>query len=663
LYFEISNYQKKEEVKLRNTKVRNTALAGLAAIVLALVTGGLSYFAVAQDAPLTETDLKRAEQKKPDYSPYPDQHFPTRVFWGDTHHHTRLSFDDGLAGTKLGPEEAYRFARGEEVTSSTGQRSKLSKPLDFLVVSDHAEYLGLADLLNNADPELLSTDVGKRWYDSMKKGGDEGFKVAWEVFLSIGKRQELYKSDKIKRSVWEYVTGIATKYNEPGKFTAFNGFEWTSTPKGNNLHRVVIFRDGPDRVNQVLPISAFDSENPEDLWKYLAAYEQKTGGQILAIPHNPNVSNGKMFALADFMGNPLTRAYAETRARWEPLLEVTQTKGDSEAHPFLSPNDEFANFERWDFGNFAVPVVPKKNDMLQFEYARSALKLGLLEEAKLGVNPFKFGMIGSTDTHTGMSSFDEDNFFGKMPTSEPSPERWNEPFGLFYADKTRAVSGWNIQAAGIAGVWARENTRAALFDAMQRKEVYASTGPRITVRLFAGWDFQADEVEAPDFAAQGYQRGVPMGGDLKSAPAGKAPTFLVRAMRDPEGGNLDRIQIIKGWLDAKGEVHERIYDVAVSDGRKIGADGRCKTPVGTTVDVPNATYTNTIGDPLLTAYWKDPEFDATQRAFYYVRVIQIPTPRWTAYDQKRFGIKMAANVPMTVTDRAYTSPVWYTPGK
>jgi hypothetical protein len=644
----------------KHKRSHNAALTGLAAIGLALVTGGFSHFAAAQDAPLTETDLKRAEQQKPDYSPYPDQHFPNRVFWGDTHNHTRLSFDDGLMGTTLGPEEAYRFARGEEVMSNSGLRAKLSRPLDFLVVSDHAEYLGLADLLNNADPDLLATDVGKSWYDRMKIGGTEGTKVALEVFLSIGKRQELYKSDRISRSVWEYVTSIATKYNEPGKFTAFNGFEWTSSPGGDNLHRVVIFRDGPDRVNQVLPISAFDTENPEDLWKYLAAYESKTGGEILAIPHNGNTSNGKMWALADFMGNPLTRDYAERRARWEPLIEVTQTKGDSETHPFLSTTDEFANFERWDFGNFANPVVPKKNEMLRFEYARSALKLGLQQEAKLGVNPFKFGMIGSTDTHTAMSSFDEDNFFGKVPSSEPSPERWSEAF-FMKADKTPAATGAMLQAAGIAGVWARENTRAALFDAMKRKEVYASTGPRITVRLFAGWDFQADEIEAPDFAAQGYARGVPMGGDLKSAPAGKAPTFMVRAMRDPEGGNLDRVQIIKGWLDAKGETQERIFDVAVSDGRKIGADGRCPTSVGNTVDVPNATYKNTIGDPLLTAYWKDPEFDAKQRAFYYVRVIQIPTPRWTAYDQKRFGIKMADNVPMIVTDRAYTSPVWYTP--
>ncbi|TAW28698.1 DUF3604 domain-containing protein [Rhizobium leguminosarum] len=313
------------ETTMKRT-IRRKAISRLTAIGLALATGVLSHFAAAQDAPPTDGAMKNIEQHNPDYSPYPNQHFPNRVFWGDTHHHTRLSFDDGLMGTTLGPEEAYRFARGEEVLSNSGQRAKLSRPLDFLAVSDHAEYLGLADLLNNADPDLLATEVGKNWYDRMMIGGREGSQVALEVFLSIGKREELYKSDQIKRSVWEYVTGIATKYNEPGKFTAFNGFEWTSSPGGDNLHRVVIFRDGPDRVNQVLPISAFDRENPEDLWKYLAAYQSKTGGEVLAIPHNGNTSNGKMFALADFMGNPLTRAYAEKRARWEPLMEVTQTK-------------------------------------------------------------------------------------------------------------------------------------------------------------------------------------------------------------------------------------------------------------------------------------------------------------------------------------------------
>jgi hypothetical protein len=634
----------------------------MAAIGLALVTGGFSHLALGQEIP-SEADAKLLAQRKPDYSPYPDQHFPNRVFWGDTHHHSSFSCDAGMMGTTLSPEESFRFARGEEVISNSGQRVRLSRPLDFLNVSDHAEFIGLPDMLAKGDPALLANPTGKRWYDMMQAGGREASQAGIEAILAIFKRDEVYKDPKITRNMWERVTAIATKYNEPGKFTAFNGFEWTSAPgMGNNLHRAIVFRDGPERVNQVVPFSAFDSEDPEDLWKYMAAYEQKTGGQVLAIPHNGNLSNGRMFALADMLGSPLTRDYAERRSRWEPLMEVTQSKGTGETHPFLSTEDEFADFELWDFGNMMNPTEPKKKEMLQFEYARSALKNGLMLEAKLGVNPYKFGMIGSTDTHTAMSTVDEDNFFGKLPSSEPSPERWSEPF-LNGADGKPAASAWMIGASGLAGVWARENTRESLFDAMQRKEVYGSTGPRITVRLFAGWDFQADEVEAPDFAAQGYKRGVPMGGDLESAPADKAPSFLVRAMRDPDGGNLDRIQIVKGWLDAKGEVHERIYDVAVSDGRTIGADGRCKTPVGNTVDVPNATYKNTIGDPLLAAYWKDPDFDATERAFYYVRVIQIPTPRWTAYDQKRYGIKMADYVPMTVTDRAYTSPVWYTPAK
>jgi hypothetical protein len=423
---------------------------------------------------------------------------------------------------------------------------------------------------------------------------------------------------------------------------------------------VVIFRDGPEKVNQVLPFSTLDSTDPEDLWKYLAGYEQKTGGGAFAIPRNGNVSNGLMFAMSDFVGNPLTKDYAERRARWEPLVEVTQTKGDSEAHPLLSPTDEFANFERWDVGNLANPVDPKKPEMLQYEYARSALKEGLKHEASLGTNPFKFGMIGSTDTHTGMSSFDEDNFMGKFEMHPPGPNRWNQVFNKF-ADGSTAITDWQMQAAGIAGVWAHENTREALFDAMKRKEVYASTGPRMTVRVFAGWDFQKDEVERPDFVARGYARGVPMGGDLSKAPAGKSPTFLISAVRDPDGGNLYRVQIIKGWIDAKGEVHEHIFDVAVSGKRKIGRDGRSKTPVGNTVDVADASYTNTIGAPQLNTWWKDPTFDAKQGAFYYVRVIQIPTPRWTAYEQKRFGIKMSKEVPVIVAERAYTSPIWYSP--
>jgi hypothetical protein len=413
-------------------------------------------------------------------------------------------------------------------------------------------------------------------------------------------------------------------------------------------------------VNQILPFSAFDSDDPEDLWEFMASYEENTGGNVLAIPHNGNASNGLMWDDETLSGKKLTKAYAESRMRWEPLLEVSQSKGDSETHPFLSTDDEFADFETWDFGNFAGPTVPKEDSMLQHEYARSALRLGLEYGDKLGANPFKFGMIGSTDTHIGMTATREDNFFGKMPQNEPSPERY-EHVMLRFADGKAAAIDWMLSAQGIAAVWAAENTRESIFDAMERKEVYATTGSRIIVRLFAGWDFTADEVERHDFAEQGYARGVPMGGDLSNAPSGKAPTLMVRALRDPDGANLDRVQIIKGWLDDEGETQERIFDVAVSDGREIGADGRCRTPVGNTVDVADASYTNTIGDPMFTAYWVDPDFDPDQSAFYYVRVIEIPKPRWTAYDAKFFDIDMPDEVTMTLQDRAYTSPVWYTP--
>jgi hypothetical protein len=646
------------EISMRN--LRSTPLSTVRNLLALNVTLFVMLGGSALGQEFTPDKDLVLERPKP-YSPYVDQHHPNRVYWGDTHHHTILSFDCGLMGTILGPEDSFRFARGEEVRSNTGLRAKLVRPLDFLVVSDHAEYLGIADQIRQADPELLATKYGKRWYDMNRAGMEQGLNAAKEVFFSITRGEELVKNEKLKRTVWDRVVDAASKYNEPGKFTAFNGYEWTSAPgPGNNLHRVVIFRDGPERVKQILPFSAFDSDDAEDLWRFMAGYEEKTGGQVLAIPHNGNASNGMMFAEKTQKGEPLSKAYAEARMRWEPLIEVTQMKGDGETHPFLSTDDEFADFETWDFGNFAGPTVPKENWMLQHEYARSALRLGLKHDAALGANPFKFGMIGSTDSHVGMSTTREENFMGKLTTSEPSPKRWKHVM-LSGADGQPTASMWMEQAAGLAGVWARENTREALFDAMMRKEVYASTGTRITVRVFAGWDFQPEEVERPDFAAQGYARGVPMGGDLADAPSGKTPTVMVRALRDPDGANLDRLQVIKGWLGADGKTQERIYDVAVSDGRSIGADGRCKKSVGSTVDVADASYTNSIGDAMLMAHWKDPEFDPKQRAFYYLRVIEIPTPRWTAYDCKRFGIKMPKEVPMTVTERAYTSPIWYTP--
>ncbi|MGI9525116.1 MAG: DUF3604 domain-containing protein [Hyphomicrobiaceae bacterium] len=599
-------------------------------------------------------------EKKSDYSPYVTQRFPRQVFFGDTHHHSSYSFDSGMFGNTLGPEESFRFARGEAVTVSNGTAAKLIRPLDFLAVTDHAAYLGFTDLIKSADPRLMATKGGREMVEGYKAGGEKAwlFVVSMMKDFDVGKPR--FEDPLLNRNIWEDVVDIASRFNEPGKFTAFNGYEWTPAPDGNNLHRVVIFRDGPERAKQIVPFSAFDSPKPELLWKFLADYQKKTGGQALAIPHNPNISNGLMFAERMSNGKLMNSAYAKMRSRWEPLLEVTQAKGDSESHPALSPDDEFSDFETWDFGNAGSPTTPKKKSMLQYEYARSALKWGLKHQQKLGANPFKFGLVGGTDSHVSISTTREENFFGKLPSLLPGPKRTKEAI-VMKADKSPAVYSWQTSASGLTAVWAEENTRKSLFDAMMRREVYATTGTRIRVRVFGGWDFAPPEVQRPDFARQGYSRGVPMGGDLTKGPKGKAPNFMVRAVRDPDGANLDRVQIIKGWVTSKGEMRERIYDVAVSGDRKIDENGRCKQSVGNTVDIKGATYTNSIGDAVLMAHWEDPEFDPRERAFYYVRVIEIPTPRWTAYDAARFGIKMSDKIAMTIQDRAYTSPIWYTP--
>jgi hypothetical protein len=387
-------------------------------------------------------------------------------------------------------------------------------------------------------------------------------------------------------------------------------------------------------------------------------WEEKTGGSLLAIPHNGNLSNGRMFELTTFDGKEPNKAWAEARARWEPLFEAIQTKGQSESHPFLSPNDEFAvGYEIWDRGN--LNLVPKKPGMIEHEYVREALKNGLLLEQRLGANPFKYGLVSGSDAHTGLTAMEEDNYFCKFVSCEPRPERWSED-AMKFGD--RVVKGWEVTAAGYTGVWATENTREALWDAMKRKETYSSSGPHMMVRFFGGFDFETKDAVTRAPAEVGYAKGVPMGGDLNAAPQGKTPTFLVAALKDPIGANLDRIQIIKGWLDKSGKTQEKIYDVIWGDAekRKPGADGKVPA-VGNTVDLPSATWTNTIGDPELIAVWKDPDFDPALRAVYYARVLEIPTPRWTAYDAKRFGVKMADNVPMITQERAFTSPIWYTP--
>ena len=639
-------------------------------ITIALALGCLSPITFAQEAAnttdvgtLDEATAEKVFPAKPPYSPYAGRNFPTRPFFGDTHLHTSFSMDAGAFGCRLTPRDAYRLGKGEEITSSTGQRVKLSRPLDFIVVSDHSDGFGFFPQLIGGDPGLLATPQGRKWYDEINSG--KGAQAAVDIVTSFGKGQ-LPKGFPLPgtpayRSAWQETIKSADDSNEPGKFTAFIGYEWTSNEKGNNLHRNVIFRDDGRRASLIEPYTTqppLGSPNPRDLWKWMAMCEEKTGAQILAIAHNGNLSNGRMFPIIEsFTGKRIDREYAENRMRWEPLYEVTQIKGDGETHPFLSPNDEFANFERWDKGNLDLTEL-KKPEMLEAEYARAALRNGLMLEAELGVNPYKFGVIGSTDAHTGLAAVEEDNFFGKTSSSEPSADRSTHQF--VKTDKA-TIMGWEQTASGYAAVWATENTREAIFDAMKRRETYATTGPRMVVRFFGGWDFEASDANNRMPAKVGYTKGVPMGGDLNNAPKGKSPTFLVAALKDPIGANLDRIQVIKGWLGKDGKTQERIYDVAVSGERKIDGDGRCKTDVGNTVDVPNATWSNTIGASEFITVWKDPDFDPAQRAFYYVRVIEIPTPRWTAYDAKYFGITLPKEVPMTTTERAYTSPIWYTP--
>jgi hypothetical protein len=620
----------------KQTRNSNRPL-GLSTVISAIAIS-LSFAAgpvagSAQELVVTEADF--ADEKL--FSPYAGRNYPDEVLFGDTHFHTNLSFDAGLVGTRLDVDDGYRFARGEMVTSNTGQPVQLIRPLDFLVITDHAELIGLAPMIHESNPALLADPWGA-WVHERFNAGPEGRMEAFGNIIEAGvKGINPFSSSEAERSMWISFLEKADTYNEPGRFSAMTGYEWSSTPAGDNLHRVVVYRDGAEKTSQTMPFSSFDSFNPEDLWDYLALYENKTGGQALSIAHNGNLSNGLMFSGKTFAGKKITSEYAKARTRWEPIYEVT------------------------DRSNLDGSVA-KTPDMLPYEYARSALKLGLEISAKIGANPYKFGMVGASDSHTGLATTREENFFGKYKSTEPSADRHNNEVIPAENPALRIMTSQEV-ASGLTAVWARENTRGEIFDSMKRKEVYATTGTRITVRVFAGWNFEPDDVSRPDFIAQGYRRGVPMGGDLRNAPKGKAPVFMVRALRDPDGANLDRIQMVKGWLDKKGKTHERIYDVAVSGDRQINADGRAKEPVGNTVDLDTATYTTTIGDALMSVYWSDPDFDAAQHAFYYVRVLEIPTPRWTTFDAVFFDINRPDNVPPTLQDRAYTSPIWYTPGQ
>ena len=593
------------------------------------------------------------------YSPGERENFPREPLWGDTHLHSSLSQDAYSFGVTLGSDEAYRFARGETITATHGQKARLDRPLDFLVIADHASGMGSMQELKSGNPKLVSNPRLQKWRALLLEGGTAaGLKISEDG--RVGGWPKELNDPEILAPVWQHVVDVAERHNSPGEFTALIGYEWTSWPKGDNLHRVVIFRDGADKVRDIMPFSSFHSDDPEDLWGYLAKYEKDSQGRVLAIPHNGNISNGLMFETRTRAGDAFDADYATRRARWEPITEVTQIKGDGETHPFLSPNDEFADYETWDQGNFIG--TPKTDEMLQYEYGRSALKLGIDIYGELGVNPFKFGMIGSTDSHTALSTADEDNFFGKHSAGmEPAPGREQRLVGKAGDILTM---GWRQAASGYAAVWARDNTRESIWDAMARKEVYATTGPRITLRFFGGWTFEDADANSSEFVPIGYTKGVPMGGDLATKhKRGSIPSFLIAAMRDPLGANLDRIQVVKGWRDENGDTLERAFDVAWSDPseRRINPAGRL-TPVGNTVNQDDATYSNKIGAAELRTVWRDPDFSPDEAAFYYVRVLEIPTPRWTDYDAAVFGTSLSDESSRLINqDRAYSSPIWYAP--
>jgi len=574
------------------------------------------------------------------------------AYFGNFHVHTNYSFDAYTNGAATGPDGAYRWALGEAIPGGgDGTPLKIKKPLDWYMVSDHAEYLGVFRKMEDPDSPYSKLPIAKR-----VTSDDQA--VAFAAFgellnkMSEGEADPALSDPETSRSIWKEVVATADKYYQPGKFTTFAGFEWTSNPEKRNLHRVVFFEDTkhiPD-----LPFSALDSDKPEDLWKWMEI-QRRAGATLLAIPHNGNASDGIMFPEGtSYGGSPIDQTYSQTRMRNEPVYEITQIKGTSETHPLLSPNDEFAGFELWDYtlSTDAKPPEHKKGG-----YAREAIIRGMqLEKAGKG-NPFKYGFIGDSDTHNSAAAVEEDNYTGKFGMENDPKHRLFGPPGFNDANKKQIRE---FSSGGLAGVWAKANTREEIFAAVARKETFATSGPRMKVRFFGGFDLSKETLGADDWIKQAYDKGVPMGGDLAKAPEGTSPVFLVDAIKESDGANLDRIQIVKGWVDSEGKTHEKIFDVALSDDRRPGADGKVP-PVGNTVNVKEASYTNSIGDPELRVAWSDPEFDPTQYAVYYARVLQIPTPRWSTYDAARLSVDPPADLPTSIRERAWTSPIWYTP--
>jgi len=568
------------------------------------------------------------------------------AYFGELHLHTSWSFDAfSFQNTVTDPDAAYRYAKGESVRHMNGQQVQRRTPLDFAAVTDHAEYMGVAQLFNDANHPLYQKPVAAKFRSKDPAEGKEAYLELGGAIAGLSKPDPDLIDPKIVGPVWQKVQQFAEQHNAPGRFTTFIAFEWTSTPNSNNLHRNVIF--GGTAVPE-LPFDSMQSERPEDLWTYVDTARGK-GSEVLVIPHNANISNGLMFQTKDSDGKPFTAAYAQRRQEMETLHEMIQLKGASETAPSLAPNDEFAGFEHYMFQLGTGKKLPDRPT----SFIREGYKSGLALGQTLGVNPFKFGLVGGSDSHDGTAAPEEGNFNGGHGNFDSSPEkRLVEKDPL--ADKTK----WS--AAGLTGVWAEENTRESIIAALKRKETYATSGTFIRPRFFAGWGYPADLVQSQEWLRAAYDQGVPMGGNLPARPAdAPAPTFVVSATKDPKSGNLDRIQIVKGWVDPKGGTHEKIYDVALSDGRTVDAASGKAPAVGDTVDVKTATYTNDIGDAELSAVWSDPDFDAAVPAFYYARVLEIPTPRWTTYDAVK--LKIAAPEPATLQERAWTSPIWYTP--
>lgn len=572
----------------------------------------------------------------------------TQLLWGDTHLHTSFSPDAYFLGNRSAdPHTAYRYAKGLPIiNAATRARVQIDRPLDFLVVADHAEMMGVPYRLFRGDPQLASTKIGQRFIKMVKEG--RGTDVFLEFLGNINAKRATpeFNTPEVRRSVWQETSNIAEQYNEPGKFSALIGWEWTSTPGGNNLHRVIFSAQNAEQAQTYTPFSALDNDTPEGLWQWLDQTSRAQKTDFVSIPHNSNISSGLMFNTVDSEGRTITADYARTRMRWEPVAEITQIKGDSETHPLLSPNDEFADFETYRHLLSAKSAEPA--NVNAGSYLRSTLMRGLELEQKTGVNPYKLGLIGSSDAHTGQAGAEELNFAGKVSV-------FGKPEALDQASST-GVSGWDFSASGIAAVWAEENTRESIFQAFKRKEVYATSGSRIGLRFFGGWDFSSSDARSSRLAKRGYRKGVPMGGDLTAGADGRAPSFLIQAVKDPEGANLDRVQVVKGFTDANGQAKEKVYDVALADASR-DKQGR----LANTVNLKTGVYQNSTGASDFALVWKDPSFDPKQRAFYYVRVLEISTPRHTLLDAIALQKEHPAGHSRTIQERAYSSPIWYTP--